>query len=101
MDEVAAAFTEDAAERRLHSKDDTSQIYIKTTDTADSKYLNIFATSCEESECSDTPMLTILASACFATTISPVCPPTRLNVYCGHAIFSVHIFWINYLYLTN
>lgn len=82
MDEgAAAAFTEDGAEGTPLSADHTPQDNIKAMETADSKYLDTFATNCEESECLDTPVLTTLTSACFAA-ICRVWAPLPRKYYC-------------------
>lgn len=81
MDEdAAAAFTEDGAEGRPHSEDDAPQNYVKAMETTDSKYLDKFATNCEDSEFSAAPVLTTLTSACFAA-ISLVCPAKILHLF--------------------
>lgn len=98
MDEGAAVVvTEDGAEGRPHSEDDTPQNYIKAMDSADSKYLDTFATNCEESECLDTPMLTTLTSACFAA-VSPICFPENTIVYLDFLILMYTVWKHNHNY---
>lgn len=91
MDEdAAAAFAEDGAEGRPHGEDDAPQNYVKSTETADSKYLDTFATNCGTAECSAVPVLTTLTSACFAA-ISLVFPAKIL-----HLLIRMYKVWKHY-----